>query len=104
MPDAYRVILTPEALADLEGIAEYIRQDSPANAAAMVETILDAMESLATMPRRCKRVGQSRQHRSPVHALLVRPYVVYYRIDESPGAVQILHIRHGRRRQPRRFE
>ncbi len=30
--------------------------------------------------------------------------IVYYRVDENPPAARILTIRHGMRRQPRRFE
>ena len=104
MPATYRVILTNEALSDLEGIADYIRQHSPQNAATVAEKILDAIDSLATMPKRFKRVGKSRKRGTPVHAMVVRPFIVYYRVAEPPGAVFILNVRHGARRQPRRFE
>ena len=41
MPETHRVILTKEALADLEGIAQFIRQHSPQNAAAVAEKFLE---------------------------------------------------------------
>jgi plasmid stabilization system protein ParE len=105
MPDpTYRVILTSDALADLETIADYIRRDSPQNAASMAENILNAIDSLAHMPAAHRRVGKSRKRGSPIHAMLVRPFVVYFRIDPDPAAVHILNVRHGVRRQPRRFE
>ena len=47
MPDAHRVILTAEALSDLEDIAHYIRQYSPLNAVTVAETILNSIDSLA---------------------------------------------------------
>jgi plasmid stabilization system protein ParE len=31
------------------------------------------------------------------------PYIIYYRVLEDQKVVQILTIRHGSRRQPRRF-
>lgn len=100
----YRIILTAEALAELEAIADYIHRDSPQNAAAVAARLLDAMDSLMTMPTRYKRVGVSRRRGTPVHALVVGPFILYYRVDESPAAVYVLRIVHGARRQPRRFD
>jgi len=103
MADTHRVILTAEALSNLEGIARHIRQRSPQNAATVAETILDAIDSLTSMPSRFRLVGKSRKHGTPVHAMVVRPFIVYYRVEDRPPAVYVLHVRHGRRRQPRRF-
>jgi plasmid stabilization system protein ParE len=104
MPDTHRVILTTDALRDLECIAQYIRRDSPQNAAAVAQTVLEAIDSLALMPGRSRRVGKSRKRGSPVHAMVVRPFIVYFRVEADPAVVYILSVRHGRRRQPRRFE
>ena len=104
MADTHRVIITKEALADLEAIAAYIRQSSPQNAAAVSGRILDAIDGLGLMPRRFKQVGMSRERGSPVHSCVVRPFIIYYRVDDSPAAVYVLNVRHGARQQPRRFE
>lgn len=104
MLDTHRVILTGEALADLQAIAHFIRQHSPQNAETVADTILQAIDSLAAMPERFKLVGKSRKRGSPVHAMVVRPFIVYYRIDEISKAVHVLNVTHGARRQPRRFE
>jgi len=104
MTDTHRVIITAEALSDLEGIARYIRQDSPQNAAAVAERVLKAIDSLGFMPGRFRRAGRSRKRGSTIRAMLVRPFIVYYRVEGRPAAIYILTIRHGRRRQPRRFE
>ena len=103
MSETHRVILTDDALGDLEVIAHYIRQHSPQNATTVAQTILDAIDSIALMPARSRRVGKSRRRGSPIHAMVVRPFIIYFRIDDDPAAVYILNIRHGRRRQPRRF-
>jgi len=104
MQDTHRIILTNGALSDLDGIASYIRKDSPQNAANVATAILNSIDSLAYLPTRYERVGKSRKRGTPVHSLVVRPFVIYYRVEHSPPAVYILHIRDGRRRQPRRFE
>jgi plasmid stabilization system protein ParE len=103
MADTHRVIVTREALQDLEEIAGHIYRESPQNAAVMSGKILDAIDGLGFMPRRFKVAGTSRKHRSPVHAVTVRPFIVYYRVEDSPAAVFILHVRHGARLQPRQF-
>lgn len=43
---AYRIFITPRACRDFEAIYNYIAQDSPVHAAAMVKRILDALEAL----------------------------------------------------------
>jgi plasmid stabilization system protein ParE len=103
MADTHRIIITADALRDLEDIAQYIRHHSRQNAAAVAEAILDAIDSLAFMPRRYRRVGRSRKRGNVVRAMVVRPFIVYYRPEDDPAAVFILHVRHGKRRQPRRL-
>jgi len=100
----YRVNITAEALADLEQISSYISHNSPRNAAAFIERILDSVDALNILPTRHKIVGRSRRTGSRVHSMVVRPYIVYYRVEEGPGAVFILTVRHGRRKQPRHFD
>jgi plasmid stabilization system protein ParE len=104
MPATHRIIITAEALSNLQGIAAYIRKDSPQNAAAVARAIVDTVDSLAKMPTRFRRVGKSRKRGSPVHAVVVRPFIIYYRVDPQPAAVFVLQVLHGKRRQPRRFD
>ena len=103
MSDHRRIVLTADALSDLEGIAVYMRQYSPQNAANVAETILNAIDSLGLMSNRFKQVGISRKRRAAVRAMVVRPFIVYYRVDEIGPSVYVLNIRHGSRRQPRHF-
>ena len=103
MPDTHRVILTSEALTGLENIARYIRKHSPQNAAAVASAILNAIDSLGQMPTRFKRAGNSRTRGTRIHALVVRPFIIYYRVEDQPPTVYVLQVRHGSRRQPRRF-
>ena len=104
MPDSYRVIFSDEALQNIKSIARHIREESPLAAASVAESLLDAVDSLELMPARFRRVGTSRKRGNPVHACVVRPFIIYYGIDELRKAVHILVIVHGRRRQPRRFD
>jgi plasmid stabilization system protein ParE len=77
MEQAHRVILTNAALGELEAIASFIYQHSPQNAALAADRILNAINSLVLMPDRFKKVGASRIQGSPIHAMVVRPFIIY---------------------------
>jgi plasmid stabilization system protein ParE len=104
MAEAYWIRLTSRAISDLENIFQYIRQNSPQNAGTMVAQIIDVIDSLCSMPSRCKVVGKSRTTGSDIHAMIVHPFIVYYRVDDPQRAVFILMILHGARKQPRSFD
>jgi plasmid stabilization system protein ParE len=100
----YRVIITPRAGADLQAIYDYIAKDSAANAAGMVERILNALEPLKQFPHRTVVERQNPRLRHPVRSIAVRPDVVYFRVLDDEQVVRVLHVRHGARRRPHRIE
>lgn len=102
--DPYRVIITPRAGADIQSIYDYIASDSQRNAAAMVARILDALEPLKLFPHRTVVERQSPKLRHPVRQITVLPYNVYFRVLDDEKVVRVLHVRHGARRRPRRFD
>jgi plasmid stabilization system protein ParE len=100
----YRVILTPRAGADLRGIYDYIAADSPRNAVSVIAKILDALESLKQFPHRTIVDHASVPGKPPVRSLPVLRYVVYFQVWDEHQVVRIVHVRHGARHRPRRFE
>ena len=102
--EAYRIIITPRAGADLEGIYDAIAEDSAQNAAGMVKRILDALGSLRQFPHRTVVARQARKLCHPVRSLPVAPYIVFFRVLDDERVVRVLNVRHGARRRPRRFE
>lgn len=103
MSGEYAVQISPEALKNLEAVFSFRIQDAPQSASRLIKDILDAMDDLDTMPQRYRRAGRAGKSGNPVHAMVVRPFIVYYRIDDAAKRVFILEVRHGARRQPRRF-
>jgi len=99
MPDQYRVILSGEALENLEQIFDYISKDSVANAAKVVDRLIREAESLEIFPHRYAVDQRGRKLPFEVRLMPVPPYRVIYRIIESPRAVRVLTIRHGRQKQ-----
>jgi toxin ParE1/3/4 len=104
MPDAYRLIISPEASENLNALHAFIAEDSPQNAARMVERILTSIDNLKIFPHRTVLERQSRKVTHPVRSLPVKPYVVYFRVLDDEKAIRILTIRHGARRRARRFD
>jgi plasmid stabilization system protein ParE len=85
----------------LSEIYDYIKQHSPQNAKLVLRRLLDETASLSLFPYRYK-VYQLRRHLSmTVRAMPVQRHVAYYRISEQAKTVEIISIRHGRRRRIR---
>ena len=80
---------TAAAADDLEGIADYLFEKSPQNAAELIRKIYEAPSNLKRYPN-LGRPGKKEGTRELVLAPL--PYVVIYQIvDESLYIVRILH-------------
>jgi plasmid stabilization system protein ParE len=103
MPGSYRIIISPQASADLAALHAYIARNSPDNAARMVKQLLVAIETLRIFPHRTVFQRASRKIGHPVRTLPVRPYVVYFRAVDDVRVVRVLTIRHGSRQRPGRF-
>ena|SRR5438270_12695888 len=91
-------IFHPEALADLDEIWEYIANDSPNAADAVVEQIRNAILSLVMMPAQ----GHFRSDLTsrPLRFWRVHSYLIAYAPDEHP--LFVVAILHGCR-SPRRL-
>ena len=94
MPSRYSVRITDFASANLESIFGYISQQSPQNAATVIRRLLDAIDDLETMPGRFRIAGRSLKRGTTVHACTVRPFIIYFRIDEAESMATVLEVRH----------
>ena|SRR5687767_11453586 len=104
MPDLYRVIILPRALKDLQELFGFIEQQSLQSAAGVAARIIAAIDSLELLPHRHKVHASSRDPSRVVRSMQVAPFILYYRTDDKRRLVRILTIRHGARRQPKRFK
>ena len=92
---------TERAIADLEAIQAYVAVDNPSAATKLGKRIRGAIELLESFPE----LGRPGRFAGTRVLLVARtPYAVYYTVEARLGEVVILHIRHGRRRQPRRSD
>ncbi|MDP9097911.1 MAG: type II toxin-antitoxin system RelE/ParE family toxin [Verrucomicrobiota bacterium] len=92
----FRVEITGPAIADLAEIVSYIAQDNPEAAAALGNNLLDAAMSLAQTPHK----GSRYQKLAGIRKLTLRPFKIFYRVNDRTSAVQILRFWHSARREP----
>jgi toxin ParE1/3/4 len=84
----------PDALKDLEDIYEYIAADSPDHAGKFIDLIESKCKALAQRPF----MGRLRiELRDDVRSFPLERYLIFYRVLDEDGVVEIVHIYHGAR-------
>jgi plasmid stabilization system protein ParE len=89
----FQIRITEAALADFEEILAYSWANFPAIAERFGTTILNHMELLNSFPY----IGSLVKGRPGVRQLVHTPILIYYRVNETPSFVEILHLQHGSR-------
>jgi addiction module RelE/StbE family toxin len=85
-----RIRWTPAASEDLEAIGAYLSDHLPAYAKTTIQTLHQAVLSLAVHPYK-GRMGRVEGTRELVVPRL--PYIVAYRVREAQ--IEVLHVHHG---------
>lgn len=99
MPDRYRVIISPAALTQLGRILDYIAGDSPANAVAVIDRLLEEIKSLELFPGRFAEVEtELADEDGPVHRMPAPPFRIFYEIIPTQRTVRILAVQYGAQR------
>ena len=93
----FRVEITDPAIDDLAEIVSYIAQDNPDAASALGNHLLDAALSLAQTPHK----GSPYRHIGNVRKLTIRPFKIFYRVNEAKQSVEVLRFWHSARREPK---
>ena len=87
----YQVILSALALEDLERIVSHIAADEAEAALRMGTRLLDLAESLYQLPHR----GSGVRQRPGVRKVVLRPYLIFYRVNDEKRRVEVLRFWHG---------
>jgi plasmid stabilization system protein ParE len=90
----YRLVYTKKALNDLAEIIGHIAEDDAQTASRFGSSLVAHVELLARFPR----MGGLIRKRPLVRKLLHSPFLVYYQVREAKREIEVLHIRHGARR------
>jgi plasmid stabilization system protein ParE len=91
----YRLLYSQKSLNDLGEILGHIAEEDAEAASRFGASLLDHVDLLSRFPR----LGGIIRKRSRVRKLLHSPLLVYYRLDEDKRLIEILHVRHGARKQ-----
>jgi len=88
------IIWSPEALADLDAIREFIARDAPRSATRFIQRIFDRVEQLKHFPTSGRMVPEL--GRANFREISVKRYRIIYRIREEQ-LVEIVTVYHGAR-------
>ena len=104
--DSYRIIVTPDAEADLSELRDYIANvlRSPETARSYLHHLRKEIGSLSEMPARIKAIDEEPWHSRGIRKLIVKNFLVYFRIVEKEKTVFILNVIYARRDQLRILE
>jgi toxin ParE1/3/4 len=93
------IVWSPQAIADLGALRDYIAQDNKAAAQRMALHIIQNVEQLLLGNPSMGRPGRVVGTRELV--VPGTPYIVPYRVRD--GRIQVLRVYHGARKWPERF-
>ena len=96
--DKYEVRLMNQALQDLDEIYGYIASTlhEPGVAAELLDALESEILSLEYLPYRCSERRTGSFANSGYRQLMVKNYIVIYRIDEAHKQVLIVTVRYAR--------
>ncbi len=92
----FRVEIQDPAIADLAEIVSYVAPDNPDAARMLGNALLDVALSLSETPYK----GSPYARFAGVRKLTLRPYKIFYRINESKKLVEVLRFWHSARSEP----
>jgi len=95
---AYRVRMMPRAQRDLIGIYAAINAESSDQALAWYVGLKSGILSPRTSPNRCPSTPEDPRLRHWLYGHKPHVYRVIYRVLEKQKQVEVLHVRHGARR------
>jgi len=104
---AFRVEIEPQAIEDLDSIANFIKQKSSFTVAERwFNEVMHDIASLKNMPARCpvapEADGFGEEVRLLLHGRKHRTYKIYFAIHQetsSTGTVRVFHVRHWARKE-----
>lgn len=95
----YNVLVTDSADQELDEILSYltIQLQNPSAAMAFVDEVQSVYESLEHMPYMYELAHDARLHLMGYHKVVIKNYIMLYRVDEDLQTVYILHFFYGAR-------
>ncbi|MBV8728694.1 MAG: type II toxin-antitoxin system RelE/ParE family toxin [Acidobacteriia bacterium] len=89
----FQVRISDVALAEFEDLLEYSWDKFPESAERFGNSLLDHVEMLERFPY----LGRGVSGKPGVRQLVHTPILIYYRVQQNPNVVEILHFWHASR-------
>jgi len=90
-----RIRILGRAQRDLDQIYDYVLRETPPRADRFIAELLDAIESLETMPERGAVPRDEVLRRRGYRFLVHKPYLVFYKLVKQQ--VRVYRVQHGSR-------
>ena len=87
----FKVLISDNAIADLQRIVQFIAQDDSQAALRLGERLITEALQLAAFPMR----HAFHDRRRGIRKMPLSPYLVFYSCDEANRIVNVLHFWHG---------
>lgn len=96
--DKYEVRLLNRALQDLDDIYGYIARTlaEPGTATELIDTLESEILSLEYLPYRCPERRSGAYAKDGYRQLMVKNYIVIYRVNEAERQVIVVTVRYAR--------
>jgi plasmid stabilization system protein ParE len=94
----YAVVFDLHAQDEALEAAEYIANSFPENADKWLAGLEKAIDSLSLLPGRCSQARESETLGVDLRHYIYHSHRIIFRIEEEPGIVRVLHVRHAARR------
>ena len=106
MAAKYKIRITRQARAHLQGIRDYIADTflEPGTAKKMIRLLRTEMQSLSEMPQRIKTIDEEPWGSYGFRKIRVKNYYIYFWINEEKKRVQITSVIYVRRDQIKQLE
>lgn len=91
----YSVEITTTAERQLREAFHYIYERSPLNAGRWLNGIRDAIQTLETLPTRCRIAPESKFVDAELRHHLFKSHRIIFEVHEPTHEVRILYVRHG---------
>lgn len=95
----YRVIVTPEAQANIDSALQYISERSSIHAARWLAGINKQIKGLEFMPRRFGEAREQKHFPEEIRQVVYASHRIIYTVDDASKTVHILFVRHAAMRE-----
>ena len=93
----YRVLLQPDAEAEIAEAFRYIYSQSPLNAERWLRGLYERVDTLRRLPRRCALARENDAFPQELRQMIYASHRIIFEVEGD--VVRVLHVRHAARQQ-----